>query len=196
MTPRWTTPSCTYSGMSLGRTSRRSTGALRTRDDERSLGRLEGEARVGAEPQRRLGHPALGRNGEREPAVFTCAREGAHRRFARGECDPVPTRSVLDPLCDAGHRRRRGRHALGDLEIREPARRVGGRYAIDGRALRALLWCRDRGGSVSPRRSFAGCGSRRRARRARRCGRRRRSAAPTAERSLRSLSVAMPNMVA
>ena len=48
-------------------------------NDERALGRLEREARVGAESERRLGHPALRRHGERQPAVLACAREGAHR---------------------------------------------------------------------------------------------------------------------
>ena len=53
------------------------------RHHERALGRLEREPRVGAQPQRRLGHPALGRDSQREPAVLSGPRERAHRRFAR-----------------------------------------------------------------------------------------------------------------
>ena len=48
--PRSTTPSWTYSGTSCARTSRRSTGRVRARDEQRPVGRLEAEAGVGAEP--------------------------------------------------------------------------------------------------------------------------------------------------
>ena len=58
-------------------------GRVGARDDERPLGRLEREPGIGAEPQRRLGHAPLGRDGQREPTVLPCAGERAHRRFAR-----------------------------------------------------------------------------------------------------------------
>ena len=58
-------------------------GRIGARHDERALGRLEREPGVGAEPQRRLGHPALGGNGQREPAVLAGPGERAHRRFVR-----------------------------------------------------------------------------------------------------------------
>ena len=54
---------------------------IRAGHDEGSFGRLEGEPGVGAEAERRLGHPALGRDGQREATVLAGAREGAHRRF-------------------------------------------------------------------------------------------------------------------
>ena len=50
---------------------------------EGALGGLEREPCVGAQPQGRLGHPALGRNGQGEAAVLAGPGERAHRRFAR-----------------------------------------------------------------------------------------------------------------
>ena len=58
-------------------------GSVGARHHERALGRLEREPGIGAQPQRRLGHPALGRDGQREAAVLAGPRERAHRRFAR-----------------------------------------------------------------------------------------------------------------
>ena len=98
-------------------------GRVRARDDQRALGHLEGEPGVGAETKRRLRHPPLRGDGERQPAVLAGAREGsvtARASALRVEDEAVAARSVPQPLRDAGHRRRRGRHALGDLEVGHP----------------------------------------------------------------------------
>ena len=95
---------------------------VRARDDERALGHLEREPRVGAEPKRRLGEPALGRDRELEAAVLARARErDAHRRrlrLTRSRTRAIATGSVTEPLRDARDGRRRGRHPLGDLDVR------------------------------------------------------------------------------
>ena len=66
--PAWTTPSWTYSGMSCGRTSSRSTGAFCARDVQRALAGLEAEAGSGEELERGRRHPALRGDGDEEAA--------------------------------------------------------------------------------------------------------------------------------
>jgi hypothetical protein len=62
-------------------------GRVRARDDQRALGQLERQARVGAEADGGLRHPTLGGDGELEPAVGTGARERCRHRV------PFPRRS-------------------------------------------------------------------------------------------------------
>ena len=120
MIPRWTTPSWTYSGMSLGRTSRRSTGAFA--HGTRSERSVVSKASPASAQRRSAGsaiRPLAGTASVSRP--FSPARvNGAHRRafrLTRSSATPVAAGPVLEPLRDARHRRGGGGHALGDLEV-------------------------------------------------------------------------------
>ena len=65
-------------------------GGIRAGHHQRSLGDLEREPRVGTEPQRRVGHSALRRHGERQPAVLPA-------RVKALIAAPVRVRSCIRP---------------------------------------------------------------------------------------------------
>ena len=163
-----TTPSWTYSGMSLGRTSRRSTGAFaHGTTSERSVVSNESPASA-QQPQRRLGHAALGRHGHGEPAVLSGTGEARSSPLRPLECDPVAARSVPAPTAPRASRWRSTSAPVPRSRDTARPRRGAALSATGARAPRARRVYRDRGESGSPRRSCGACGSWQRARRYRR----------------------------
>ena len=121
--PRSTTPSCAYSGMSLGRTSSRSTGAFaHGTTSERSVTSNESPASAQRRSAGSAMRPFAGTASVRRP--FSPARVKAALTApppAAGavERDPVPPGPVAEPLGDARHRGGRRRDPLGDLDVRQ-----------------------------------------------------------------------------
>ena len=98
-------------------------GRVGARHDERALGHLERETGVRAEPERRLGHATLGRDGQGQPAVLAGARELAPSSSRPPppagalERDPIPPGPVLEPLRYPCHGRGGRRHTRRDLDV-------------------------------------------------------------------------------
>ena len=115
--PRWTTPSWTYSGMSCGRTSSRSTGAF-----------WQGtcSARSPASKRRPAAARSSSAGGAIRPFEGTATSRrpsgrGAHAASLAGsaERELVAAGAVAQPLRHARDGRRARVHALGDLQVRE-----------------------------------------------------------------------------